>query len=52
MLLDLRSAIYDVDDFQKAREWYAKVLNTKPEVDQSSFVRFKVGVGLAGSESG
>jgi methyltransferase (TIGR00027 family) len=43
MLLDLRSAIYDVDDLQKAKEWYAKVLNTKPEVDQSSFVKFKIG---------
>ena len=43
MLLDLRSAIYDVDDLQKAKEWYAKVLNTKPEVDQSSFVSFKIG---------
>ncbi|MDM8538112.1 SAM-dependent methyltransferase [Desulfobacterales bacterium HSG17] len=43
MLLDLRSVIYDVDDLQKAKEWYAKVLNTKPEVDQSSFVSFKIG---------
>ncbi len=43
MLLDLRSAIYDVDDIQEAKAWYAKVLSSKPEIDQSSFVSFKVG---------
>lgn len=43
MFLDLRSAVYDVDDLQKARDWYAKVLNKKPEVDHASFVNFKIG---------
>ncbi|MCP4671388.1 MAG: SAM-dependent methyltransferase [Desulfobacula sp.] len=43
MLLDLRSAIYDVDDLQKAKEWYTKILNTEPYLDQSSFVSFQIG---------
>ncbi|MCP3872038.1 MAG: SAM-dependent methyltransferase [Desulfobacteraceae bacterium] len=43
MLLDLRSAIYDVDNLQKAKEWYSKVLNIKPEVDQASYVSFQIG---------
>ena len=48
MLLDLRSAIYDVDDLEKAKEWYVKVLNAVPEVDQPSFVSFKIGENWLG----
>jgi len=43
MFLDLRSVIYNVDDLQKAKEWYADILSTEPEIDQSSFVSFNIG---------
>ena len=48
MLLDLRSAIYDVDDLEKAKEWYSKVLNADPEIEQPSFVSFKIGENWLG----
>jgi methyltransferase (TIGR00027 family) len=48
MLLDLRSAIYDVNDLEKAKEWYSKVLNADPEIDQPSFVSFKIGENWLG----
>lgn len=43
MFLDLRLVIYNVDDMQKAKEWYSEVLNAKPAVDQSSQIVFNIG---------
>jgi methyltransferase (TIGR00027 family) len=43
MYLNLRSVIYNVDDLQKAKDWYGKVLDAKPVIDQSSFVSFSIG---------
>ncbi len=43
MFLNLRSVIYQVDDLQKAKEWYAAVLNAEPIVEQPSRAIFGVG---------
>ncbi len=43
MFLDLRSVIYNVDNLQKAKEWYGKVLEADPAIDLPSFVSFNIG---------
>ena len=43
MILGLRTAIYHVDDLQKAKEWYAQVLGFKPYFDEPFYVGFNVG---------
>ena len=54
MLLGLRSVIYHVDDLQKAKEWYRKVLSIEPYFDEPFYVGFNVGgfeLGLHPGES-
>ena len=48
MFLGLRTAIYHVDDIDKARSWYGGVLGVKPYFDQP----FYVGFNVAGYELG
>ncbi len=43
MFLDLRSVFYQVDDLQKAKEWYGAVLNTEPMIEQPSMVIYRIG---------
>jgi lactoylglutathione lyase len=43
MLLGLRIAMYHVDDLEKAKEWYTKVLGFGPYFDQPFYVGFNVG---------
>ncbi|MBI9087369.1 MAG: SAM-dependent methyltransferase [Desulfobacterales bacterium] len=43
MFLNLRAVIYDVDDMQKAKDWYGKVLNLEPETDETPFTGFSIG---------
>lgn len=43
MILGLRTAIYPVNDLFKAKDWYSKVLETKPYFDQPFYVGFQVG---------
>lgn len=40
--LGLRTVIYKVDDIQKAKEWYSKVLGKAPYFDESFYVGFNV----------
>jgi predicted enzyme related to lactoylglutathione lyase len=42
-MLGLRLAVYHVNDIDKAKLWYAKVLETKPNFDQPFYVGFSVG---------
>jgi len=41
--LGLRTAIYHVDDLEKAKTWYSQVLATPPYFDQPFYVGFNVG---------
>jgi len=41
--LGLRTAIYHVDDLEKAKAWYSAVLDTPPYFDQPYYVGFNVG---------
>ena len=43
MFLGLRTAIYHVDDIDKAKAWYAEVLGIQPYFDQPFYVGFNVG---------
>lgn len=43
MFLNLRSVIYNVDDLQKAKEWYAAVLDAEPVIERPSQVIFSLG---------
>jgi len=43
MFLSLRSVSYEVDDLEKAREWYSDFLDSKPVIEQSGSVTFLVG---------
>ncbi|MCP4694593.1 MAG: SAM-dependent methyltransferase [Desulfobacterales bacterium] len=43
MFLSLHSVIYNVDDLQKAKEWYGAVLNTEPAIDLPSLAIFEIG---------
>jgi predicted enzyme related to lactoylglutathione lyase len=42
-LLGLRTAIYHVDDLEKAKAWYSAVLATAPYFDEPFYVGFNVG---------
>ena len=48
MFLGLRTAIYQVDDIDKAKAWYSEALGVKPYFDQP----FYVGFNVAGYELG
>lgn len=43
MFLNLRSVIYDVDDMDQAKAWYARVLDAQPMIDGPEMVTFSVG---------
>jgi len=43
MIQGLRTAIYKVSDLEKAKNWYADVLNTEPYFDEPFYVGFNVG---------
>ena len=43
MFLGLRSMIYNVENLQKAKDWYRKVLGADPSTDQPSSVSFDIG---------
>src|SRR5690349_11539475 len=43
MLQGLRTAIYKVNDLEKAKEWYSDILNTRPYFDEPFYVGFSVG---------
>ncbi|HSE31315.1 MAG TPA: VOC family protein [Pyrinomonadaceae bacterium] len=43
MFLGLRTAVYYVDDIQKARDWYSSVLGQQPYFDEPFYVGFNVG---------
>src|SRR5882724_1829751 len=42
-MLGLRLAVYHVNDIEKAKLWYARILETKPNFDQPFYVGFSVG---------
>ena len=41
--LGLRTAIDQVPDLQKAKEWYTKVFNKEPYFDEPFYVGFEIG---------
>src|SRR5439155_2582807 len=43
MFLGLRTAIYHVNDIDKGKAWYSKVLGVKPYFDQAFYVGYNVG---------
>jgi predicted enzyme related to lactoylglutathione lyase len=43
MLQGLRTVIYQVDDLQKAKEWYSSVLGIEPYFSEPFYVGFNVG---------
>jgi predicted enzyme related to lactoylglutathione lyase len=43
MLLGLRTVVYEVDDLEKAKEWYSQVLGFGPYFDEPFYVGFDVG---------
>ena len=43
MLLGLRTAIYPVNDLDRAKAWYSKVIGHAPYFDQPFYVGFNVG---------
>ena len=43
MFLGLRTVVYHVNDFGKAKKWYAEVLGIEPYFDQPFYVGFNVG---------
>lgn len=43
MFLGLRTAVYEVDDLEKAREWYRELLGFPPHFDEAYYVGFSVG---------
>jgi predicted enzyme related to lactoylglutathione lyase len=43
MIKGLRTVIYNVDDIEKAKEWYSSILGFKPYFDQPFYVGFNVG---------
>lgn len=54
MFLGLRTAIYNVSDIEKARDWYSSILGFGPYFDEPFYVGFNVGgyeLGLHPSES-
>ena len=54
MFLGLRTAIYQVEDIDAAKNWYSSILGFAPYFDQPFYVGFNVGgyeLGLQPSES-
>ncbi len=43
MFQGLRTAIYKVNDLEKAKEWYSDILNIQPYFDEPFYVGFNVG---------
>jgi catechol 2,3-dioxygenase-like lactoylglutathione lyase family enzyme len=43
MFQGLRTVIYGVEDLEKAKAWYSRVLGSKPYFDQPFYVGFEVG---------
>jgi len=43
MIRGLRTVIYQVDDLEKAKEWYSSVLGFAPYFDEPFYVGFNVG---------
>jgi predicted enzyme related to lactoylglutathione lyase len=43
MFLGLRTAVYEVDDLERAKEWYSQVLGFGPYFDEPFYVGFNVG---------
>lgn len=43
MFQGLRTVIYQVDDLNKAKAWYAELLGIKPYFDEPFYVGFNVG---------
>ena len=43
MFLGPRTVIYNVDDLERAKEWYAKALGVEPYFDQPFYVGFNIG---------
>jgi len=43
MILGLRTAIYPAPDLERAKAWYASVLDQQPYFDQPFYVGFAVG---------
>lgn len=43
MFNGLRTAIYHVDDIDRAKQWYSDLLGIKPYFDQPFYVGFNVG---------
>ncbi len=55
MFQGLRTAIYHVGDLERAKEWYASVLDVRPYFDEPFYVGFDVGgfeLGLQPQEPG
>ena len=42
MILGLRTVMYHVDDINKAKEWYTRVLGFRPYFDEPFYVGFNV----------
>jgi predicted enzyme related to lactoylglutathione lyase len=54
MFLGLRTAIYRVEDIEKAKDWYSSILGFGPYFDEPFYVGFNVGgyeLGLQPAES-
>ncbi|MET0622385.1 MAG: VOC family protein [Pyrinomonadaceae bacterium] len=43
MIQGLRTVIYHVEDLEKAKKWYTKVLGVKPYFDEPFYVGYNVG---------
>jgi len=43
MFLGLRTVVYQAQDLGEAREWYTKVLGSRPYFDQPFYAGFSVG---------
>ena len=43
MFLGLRTAIYHVNDIEKGKDWYSRVLGIEPYFDQPFYVGYNVG---------
>ena len=43
MFQGLRTVIYNVDDLERAKEWYAKALGVKPYFDEPFYVGYNIG---------
>jgi len=39
----LRTVIYHVDDIEKAKQWYSKILDVQPYFDQAYYTGFNIG---------